>query len=66
MPDILSKTFAASLGEAVLTQWGTLPREVQRRLFDAAVQSAAAAGDASFRDNLAVFLHEHHPRTDDE
>jgi hypothetical protein len=66
MSDTSSKTFAASLGEAVLTQWGTLPREVQRRLFEAAVQTAAAAGDPSFRDNLAVFLHDHHPRTDDE
>ena len=65
MSDIFANPFASSLGEAVLTQWGSLPRDIQRLLFETAAERAEAAGETSFRDSLAVFLHERHPRTDD-
>jgi len=43
-----------ALGAAVVTQWFNLPRDIQKRLFDAAV-----AGPQNLRDPLAKFLHEH-------
>jgi hypothetical protein len=48
-----------SLGEAVAASWAELPPEVQRALFEAAVESA---GEGS-RDTLAIYLHGRHPRT---
>jgi hypothetical protein len=45
------------LGAAVIMQWGTLPRKLQRELFD----NAGAMGDlldtASLRGQIARFLH---------
>ena len=45
------------LGAAVIMQWGTLPRKLQRELFD----NAGAMGDlldtASLRGRIARFLH---------
>ena len=45
------------LGAALIMQWGTLPRKLQRELFD----NAAAMGDlldnASLRGQIARFLH---------
>lgn len=47
------------LGAAVIMQWGTLPRKLQRELFD----NAGAMGDlldtASLRGRIARFLHKH-------
>lgn len=50
-----------ALGEAVVTNWSTLPQHVQHRLFEDAVGSQ---GEQS-RQILAVFLHERHSRTAD-
>jgi hypothetical protein len=51
-----------ALGEAVIRIWGDLPQqEVQDRLFKEAV---ASQGEA-IRSQLAVFLHDRHPRTSD-
>jgi hypothetical protein len=50
--------FATLLGEAALKLWAELPRDVQERLFETAVPL-----DTDMRNRLAVFLHEHHPRT---
>ncbi len=50
--------FCMLLGQAALTLWPDLPRDVQERLFETAV-----ATDDVVRNNLAVFLHERHPRT---
>jgi len=49
--------FERLLGHAALRLWSELPREVQEKLFETAVQL-----DPS-RNRLATFLHDHHPRT---
>jgi hypothetical protein len=50
--------FSKLLGQAALTLWPDLPRTVQEQLFETAVPA-----DDAVRNNLAVFLHERHPRT---
>ena len=48
------------LGTAVMMRWGHLPREVQRELFNAAVELDEPVVDAqAVRQNVAVFLHQH-------
>jgi hypothetical protein len=49
--------FAALLGHAALRMWPELPRDVQEKLF------AAAVDDGVIANALATYLHEHHPRT---
>ena len=53
-----TEKFADALGHAVLAEWGSLPQDVQERLFE-----RAAGTNAALRQALAVFLHNHHPRT---
>jgi hypothetical protein len=48
---------AALLGLAALKVWSDLPRDAQERLFAAAVDDGVVAND------LAEFLHDHHPKT---
>ncbi len=48
-----------ALGQAVVKMWGYLPHDLQNRLFKEAVTSANSA----MKPQLAVFLHEQHPRT---
>ena len=50
-----------ALGEAVVRLWSRLPQEVQHQLFE---QAATSLGETS-KPQLAVFLHEKHPRTSD-
>jgi hypothetical protein len=50
--------FIHIVGQAALRYWPDLPREVQERLFEDAVQ-----GDKALRHRLAVYLHDQHPRT---
>jgi hypothetical protein len=50
-----------ALGEAVIRVWSNLPQDVQNRLFQGAVTSQGEA----IRSQLAVFLHDKHPRTAD-
>jgi hypothetical protein len=58
------KRFALALGEAVIKRWGDLDQDVQRLLFEAAVVAGhQSEADESLREQLAVFLHERHPRT---
>ena len=49
--------FAALLGHAALKVWPELPRDAQEMLF------AAAVDDGVIANTLAIFLHDHHPRT---
>ena len=49
--------FAALFGRAALKTWADLPRDAQERLFAAAVDDGVIAND------LAEFLHDHHPKT---
>jgi hypothetical protein len=46
------------LGRAALQLWPDLPRDVQEKLFEAAVPI-----DAALRNRMAIFLHDLHPRT---
>ena len=50
--------FERLLGNAALKLWPDLPRDVQELLFETAVPI-----DPVIRNSLAVFLHQHHPRT---
>ena len=53
----------SALGEAVVECWNTLPHDVQQMVFEAAV--AARNKENGFRGGLALFLHDHNPRTSD-
>ena len=58
--------FALALGQAVVRVWGQLPQEVQQDLFENAVLVGHhTERDESLREQLAVFLHDRHPRTAD-
>jgi hypothetical protein len=50
--------FAQVIGQAALRLWPDLPRDIQEKLFENAL-----AGDEAFRHELALYLHDHHPRT---
>jgi hypothetical protein len=52
----------AMLGEAVKRSWGSLPRDIQELLFEEALNNDAGADDG-VREQLALLLHDHHPRT---
>jgi hypothetical protein len=60
-PNVIVEQLTRALGEAVIRTWSTLPQEVQDHLFKEAV---ASQGEA-IRSQLAVFLHDRHPRTSD-
>jgi hypothetical protein len=53
-----AREFERLLGHAALKLWPDLPRDVRELLFEAAVPT-----DPAIRNGLAIFLHEHHPRT---
>ena len=46
------------LGRATFRVWAELPRAVQELIFECAVSQ-----DAIVRNDLAVYLHDHHPRS---
>lgn len=50
--------FQAVIGQAAIGLWPNLPRTVQEQLFELAV-----GADEHLRHRLAIYLHEHHPRT---
>jgi hypothetical protein len=50
--------FERLLGRAALALWPDLPRGVQESLFETAVP-----GDVVIRNQLAAYLHDHHPKT---
>ena len=59
--------YAMALGKAVIKAWGELPQDVQQRLFeDAVVAGHHTERDESLREQLAVFLHDRHPRTEQQ
>jgi hypothetical protein len=58
-PSAAAEQLTRALGEAVIRIWSDLPQEVQDHLFKGAV---ASRGE-SIRSQLAVFLHDKHPRT---
>jgi hypothetical protein len=58
---VTKELLSRALGEAVVRIWSQLPQEVQERLFEEAVTSRGE----SIRHELAVLLHDRHPRTSD-
>jgi hypothetical protein len=51
-------------GAAALDLWGHLPQALQESLFErAVVLGHKSERDESLREQLAKFLHDHHPRT---
>ncbi len=50
--------FETVIGRAALQLWPDLPRDAQELVFDAATR-----GDEALRHALAIYLHDHHPRT---
>ena len=55
------------LGEAVKNSWGDLPQPIQELLFEAALRSAGGNHGShtdELRQDLALLLHDRHPRTD--
>lgn len=54
-----SERLSCALGEAVIRMWGHLPQNLQYRLFEEAVISE----NTPMRPQLAILLHEKHPRT---
>jgi hypothetical protein len=56
--DKANPDFVAALGQAALSIWGDLPRDVQETLFETAMK-----GRDDQREAMARLLHERHPRT---
>jgi len=56
---VTAEQLTRALGEAVIRIWSNLPQDVQNHLFQEAVTSQGE----SIRPQLAVFLHDKHPRT---
>jgi hypothetical protein len=54
---VTADQLAKALGRAVVRAWGTLPQDVQHRLFEEAILSAGEP----LRPRLALFLHEKNP-----
>jgi hypothetical protein len=54
-PEYMSR----ALGDAVIALWSRLPPGIQHDLFE----KALVAHGAAIRPQLAVFLHQRHPRT---
>jgi hypothetical protein len=61
IPGETAEQLTRALGEAVVRIWSNLPQAVQIHLFQEAVTSQGEA----IRPQLAVFLHDKHPRTSD-
>jgi hypothetical protein len=59
IPSVVTDHLSGALGEAVVRMWARLPHAVQHDLFEEAVTSRGE----NIRPQLAVFLHEKHPRT---
>jgi hypothetical protein len=51
--------FAALLGEAAISIWGDMPRDIQEALFETAMLDRT-----ELRHDLAKLLHDRHPRTE--
>ena len=61
-PSVTADQLTRALGEAVIRMWSNLPQDVQLHLF----QEAVTSHGESIRSQLAVFLHDKHPRTSDQ
>jgi hypothetical protein len=58
--------FALALGQGVIACWGSVSRDTQHAIFEAAVRAGHHdERDEALREQLAAFLHDRHPRTTD-
>jgi hypothetical protein len=58
------RRFVLALGNAALHVWAELPAATQEKLFEHAVVAGhRSERDESLREELAIFLHDHHART---
>lgn len=53
----------ACLGAALVSEWNAIPRDVQRQIFERASALGSPEGGFGLRQELALFLHDHHERT---
>src|SRR6266566_7449094 len=60
-PSVTADQLTRALGEAVIRIWSNFPQDVQLHLF----QEVVTSHGESIRAQLAVFLHDKHPRTSD-
>jgi len=51
--------FAELLGNAAISVWGNMPRDIQEALFETAMR-----GHDDLRHQFAKLLHDRHPRTE--
>ena len=66
MASVGDEQFAQVLGAAVVRAWARLPQEIQQVLFEEAVVAGhRGERDESLREQLAAYLHDRHPRTQD-
>ena len=57
--------YVLAFGYAVMELWPRLPQKIQKTLFEAAVVSGHQdERDELLREQLALFLHTRHPRTE--
>jgi len=63
MAESLDSNFVELLGIAVAKCWGDFPQEIQQKIYEAAVAAGCGDDNDLFREQLAVYLHNHHPRT---
>jgi hypothetical protein len=60
----INDRYCLVLGAAALDLWSNLPQGLQGTLFErAVVLGHRGERDESLREQLAKFLHDHHPRT---
>jgi hypothetical protein len=60
----INDRYCLALGVAALDLWSNLPPTLQETLFERAViLGHRSECDESLREQLAKFLHDHHPRT---
>ena len=51
--------FAELLGQAAISLWGNMPRDIQEALFETAMRDRG-----ELRHDMAKLLHDRHPRTE--
>lgn len=57
------RQLTSMLGEAVKRAWAELPQHIQEMLFEEALLASDSSNSDGLRHELALLLHERHPRT---
>src|SRR4051794_11455673 len=56
--------FLALVGRAVVECWGELPRDIQHKIYETAAHIRCNDDNELCREQLAIYFHNHHPRTE--